>query len=186
MAWANGEISALLRHKQIGPGLTRAIWSNAAFRCRRIHAEGCWPSRPGSSVPMQARGSYSNQDPGSFVATVSEALVALSAHGARSGLGRLAEKLAALRASGAEPRLIRSRRRRTRRPGWVLDAVCRVLADQATGPMRVMSVHAAVEALVGGTVSKDSVSWVLSSHSASPSPLFVRVARGRYMLAGAP
>lgn len=135
---------------------------------------------------MQAGGRYSNQDAGSFEATVSEALVALSPHGARSELGRLAEKLAVLRASGAELRLIRCRRRRTRRPGWALDAVCQILADQAMGPMRVMSVHAAVEALVGETVSKDSVSWVLSSHSASPSPLFVSVARGRYMLAGAP
>lgn len=103
----------------------------------------------------------------------------------RSSLGRLVEKLAHLRASEAQPRIIRSRRRRPRRPGWVLDAVCRVLADQATGPMRVMTVHAAVEALVGETVSKDSISWVLSSHSAGPSPVFVRVSRGRYVLASA-
>lgn len=110
--------------------------------------------------------------------------MALSAREARFGLSRLAKKLAALRASDAPPRTIRSRRRRSRRPGWVLDAVCRVLADQA-GPMRPVSVHAAVEAMVGETVSKDSVSWVLSSHSVGPAPLFVRVARGRYALMGA-
>ena len=112
------------------------------------------------------------KDFGSMDAAVTVVLAALSAQDARLELGRLAEKLAAFRASGAEPRPIRSRRRRTRRPDWVLDAVCRVLADQATGPMRVMSVHAAVEALLGETVSSDSVSWVLSSHSANPSPLF--------------
>ncbi len=135
---------------------------------------------------MQASGSYSNQGSGPVEAAVSEALAALSAQETRWRLGRLAEKLVALRASGAQTRAIRNQRRRARRPGWVLDSVCQVLADQATGPMRATSVHAAVEALVGETVSKGSVSWVLSSHSAGPCPLFVRVARGRYMLAGAP
>jgi hypothetical protein len=129
---------------------------------------------------------YSNQDSGPVEAAVSEALAALSAQEAPVAARPLSEKFAALRASGAQPRAIRNQRRRARLPGWVLDSVCQVLADQATGPMRVTSVHAAVEALVGETVSKDSVSWVLSSHSAGPSPLFVRVARGRYMLAGAP
>jgi len=133
---------------------------------------------------MQAKGSYSNQDAGSVGAAVAEALAALSSHEVRWRLVRLAKKLAALRASDTRPRVVTSRRRRERRPGWVLDAVCRVLADQrASGPMRPVSVHAAVEALIGEGVSKDSVSWVLSSHSAGPSPLFVRVARGRYVLA---
>jgi hypothetical protein len=132
---------------------------------------------------MRANGSKSNQDVDSTDAAVADALAALSAPGIRSGLGCLAEKLARLRVSDAQPRVNRNRRRRARRPGWVLDAVCRVLADRATAPMRVMSVHAAVEAMVGETVSKDSVSWVLASHSTGPSPLFVRVARGRYVLA---
>lgn len=136
---------------------------------------------------MQARGSKSNQDSGSIEGLVQEALGALAALAAGegwAGLRSLAEKLARLRASGAEPRVVRSCRQRARRPGWVLDAVCRVLADQyASGPMRPVSVHAAVEALTGEEVSKDSVSWVLSSHSAGSSPLFVRVARGRYVLA---
>jgi hypothetical protein len=134
---------------------------------------------------MQAKGSKSNQDGASIGAAVAEALTALSTPEVRWRLERLAKKLALLRASEAPARSIRSRRRRPRRPGWVLDAVCQVLADQTTGPMRPVSVHAAVEALVGGKVSKDSVSWVLSSHSMGPSSLFVRVARGRYVLARA-
>jgi hypothetical protein len=117
---------------------------------------------------------------------VPEVLAALSSLETRRRLERLAKKLAALRASDSPPRAIRNRRRRPLRPGWVLDAVCRVLANQATGPMRAVSVHAAVETLVGEKVSKDSVSWVLSSHSIGPSSLFVRVARGRYVLASSP
>jgi hypothetical protein len=49
---------------------------------------------------MQASGSYSNQDFGSMDAAVTVVLAALSAKDARLELGRLAEKLAALRASG--------------------------------------------------------------------------------------
>jgi hypothetical protein len=133
---------------------------------------------------MQASRGYWHQDSGAIDKVVSELLVALAAQEARSGLSRLAKKLADLRASGAQPRAITSRRLQPRRPGWVLDAVCDVMADQR-GPMRVANVHAAVEALIGEVVSANSVSWVLASHSAGPSPLFVRVARGRYVLANA-
>jgi hypothetical protein len=133
---------------------------------------------------MQARGSYSNQDSGAIDKIVSELLAALAGQEVRLGLSRLAKKLAGLRASDAQPRAITSRRLRPRRPGWVLDAVCEAMTDQA-GPMRVAHVHAAVEASLGDTVSANSVSWVLASHSVGPSPLFVRVARGRYVLASA-
>jgi hypothetical protein len=133
---------------------------------------------------VRASGSKSNQDSGVIDKIVSELLAALAAQEARSGLSRLAEKLAGLRVSDAQPRAITSRRLRPRRPGWVLDAVRNVMADHA-GPMRVAHVHAAVEASLGETVSANSVSWVLASHSAGPSPLFVRVARGRYLLANA-
>jgi hypothetical protein len=37
--------------------------------------------------------------------------------------------------------------------------------------MRVAHVRAAVEALVGETVSVNSVSWVLASHAAGPAAL---------------
>jgi hypothetical protein len=66
----------------------------------------------------------------------------------------------------------------------VLDAVRDVMVDH-TGPMRVAYAHAAVEAALGESVSANSVSWVLASHSVGLSPLFVRVARGRYVLADA-
>jgi hypothetical protein len=131
---------------------------------------------------MQRSGGYWNQDSGGIDKVVSELLAALAAQEARSGLSHLAKKLAGLRASDAQPRAITSRRLRPRRPGWVLDAVRGVLADQA-GPMRVAHVHAAVEASLGESVSANSVSWVLASHSAGLSPLFVRVARGRYVVA---
>jgi hypothetical protein len=131
---------------------------------------------------MQRSGGYWNQDSGGIDKVVSELLAALAAQEARSGLSHLAKKLAGLRASDAQPRAITSRRLRPRRPGWVLDAVRGVLADQA-GPMRVAHVHAAVEASLGESVSANSVSWVLASHSAGSSPLFVRVARGRYVVA---
>lgn len=133
---------------------------------------------------MQASGGYSNQDSGSVDKVVSELLAGLAAQEARAELSRVAKKLAGLRASDAQPRAITSRRLRPRRPGWVLGAVRDVMADQA-GPMRVAHVHAAVEAWLGESVSVNSVSWVLASHSAASSPLFVRVARGRYVLASA-
>lgn len=131
---------------------------------------------------VRANGSKSNQGSGSIDKIVSELLATLAAQEARSGLSRLVKKLAGLRASDVQPRAITSRRLRPRRPGWVLDAVREVMADQA-GPMRVAHVHTAVEASLGETVSANSVSWVLASHSAGSSPLFVRVARGRYVLA---
>ncbi len=113
-----------------------------------------------------------------------QATQVLSNQDVQSSLSHLARKLARLRTSDAPPRAISSRRRRARRPGWVRDAVVRVLADHG-GPMRATDVHAAVEALLGEPVSSDSVSWVLSSDVRGPAPLFVRAARGRYVLASA-
>jgi hypothetical protein len=51
--------------------------------------------------------------------------------------------------------------------------------------MRLSEVHAAVESLLGESVSPDSVNWVLTSDVRGPAPRFVRVARGRYALARA-
>ena len=51
--------------------------------------------------------------------------------------------------------------------------------------MRPMQVHAAIEALLGEAVSPDSVSWALAWDVRGPAPRFVRVARGRYVLATA-
>lgn len=133
---------------------------------------------------MQARGSKSNQGSAPVEALVPEVLAALADQEARASLDRLAKKLARLRDSGAPPRAIESRRKRARRPGWVHDAVVRVLADHE-GPMRATQVHAAVEALLGEPVSADSVSWALSADVRGPVPSFVRIARGRYVLADA-
>ncbi len=113
-----------------------------------------------------------------------QATTVLSNQEVQWSLGYLVKKLAHLRASDAQTRAIASRRRRARRPGWVHEAVVRVLADQG-GPMRVTHVHSAVEALLGESVSADSVSWALASDVRGPAPSFVRVARGRYLLATA-
>jgi HB1, ASXL, restriction endonuclease HTH domain len=96
-------------------------------------------------------------------------------------LRRVVGKLADIRAKG-EVRERRSCRQRSRRPGWVINAVERVLADRGE-PMRAKDIHAAVEALVGQPVVWSSVKMALASNISGPSPRFVRIARGRYVLA---
>jgi hypothetical protein len=130
---------------------------------------------------MQATQVPSNQDSGAsgnIVAEVTKVLGSVD----RSRLSYVAKRLKRLRASDAQPRKIKSQRKRSRRPGWVLDAALRVFADQ-DGPMRVEQVHAAVEALLGETISKSSVNWCLSTGVGGHAAPFVRVARGRYVLA---
>lgn len=105
----------------------------------------------------------------------------LSNHQNQASLAHLAKTLAGLRASGAEPRAVTSRRLRPRRPGWVLDAVVQVLADRPES-MRLTHVHAAVETLLDQTVSKDSVGWCLSTGARGKEPRFERVAYGCYRL----
>ena len=144
----------------------------------------------GSSTPARPNQAHNGQDPqffgglGSNVDKMVRTTTVISNHELQGSLGRLAEKLARLRTSDAPPRAITSQRHRARRPGWVQDAVVRVLADHE-GPMRPTQVHAAVEALLGESVSPDSVSWALASDVRCPAPRFVRVARGRYVLARA-
>jgi hypothetical protein len=121
----------------------------------------------------------SNQDSGASGNLVSEVTKVLAATD-HSRLSYVAQQLRRLRASDTQPRVVRSRRKRARRPGWVLEAVQTVMAEQAR-PMRAPQVHAAVEVLVGESVSINSISWVLSSHSVGSGALFVRVARGRYV-----
>jgi hypothetical protein len=112
---------------------------------------------------MHLLGVYSNQD-------------------LQEALGRLAKKLATVRAGGAPRRRRTSCRRRPRRPGWVLKAAVQVLADRGE-PMQVNDIHAAVEALVGETVPSPSVKGALTKNVAGSSARFVRVARGRDVLA---
>jgi hypothetical protein len=100
----------------------------------------------------------------------------------QASLGRLAEKLAAVRASGGPRRQPVSRRQRSRRPGWVIEAIVQVLADRRE-PMHVSDIHAAVEALVGEPVPPPSVKGALAKNVAGSPARFVRMARGRYILA---
>jgi hypothetical protein len=111
---------------------------------------------------MHLLGIYSNQD-------------------LQGSLGRLAKKLAAVRAGSGPRRQPVSRRQRPRRPGWVLKAVVHVLADRGE-PMHVKDIHSAVEALVGEPVPSPSVRGALAENVAGAAR-FVRVARGRYILA---
>ncbi len=110
-----------------------------------------------------------------------EAVEALSNQDLQGRLRRVVKKLADVRARG-EVRERRSCRQRSRRPGWVLNAVVQVLTDR-DGPMRAKDIHAAVEALVGGSVAWSSVKQALCSNVSGSSPRFVRIARGRYVLA---
>jgi hypothetical protein len=110
-----------------------------------------------------------------------EAAGVLSNHDLQERLRRVVKKLAALRAS-EDVRESRSCRQRPRRPGWVVKAIVKVLADRGE-PMRAKEIHAAVETLIGGPVSWSSVKQALATHVDGPSPRFVRIARGRYTLA---
>lgn len=105
-----------------------------------------------------------------------------SNHDLQGSLGRLAKKLAAVRAGGGPRRRPVSCRQRSRRPGWVLDAIVQVLANEGK-PMRAKDIHAAVEALVGELVPSPSVKGALAKNVEGSSSRFVRVARGRYILA---
>lgn len=105
-----------------------------------------------------------------------------SNHDLQGSLGRLAKKLAAVRASGKPHRQPVSRRQRPRRPGWVLEAIVQVLTDQDE-PMQVKDIHAAVEALVDEPVSSPSVKGALAKDVKGSSARFVRAAPGRYRLA---
>jgi hypothetical protein len=64
----------------------------------------------------------------------------------------------------------------------VLKAVVQALADQDE-PMRAKDIHAAVEASLGAPVAWASVKAALAANVSGASPRFVRIARGRYMLA---
>lgn len=127
---------------------------------------------------MRSSGGYSNQDSGQIDIIVADLCQMLASPDTRAGLEVVAKKLAAVRADG-RPRPIKSRRIRRHRPGWILDQVVAVMADHAK-PMRAIEVHAAIEARLGETVSKDSVNSCLLTKASGEAPLFIRLARGRY------
>jgi hypothetical protein len=107
----------------------------------------------------------------------------LSNQDLQGSLSRVVKKLAAIRASNGRRRPVVACRQRPRRPGWVLKAVVHVLADRGE-PMRTKDIHAAVEASLGEPVAWASVKAALAGNVSGASPRFVRVARGRYELAG--
>jgi hypothetical protein len=131
---------------------------------------------------MRRSGGYWNQDSGDVGKVVAELLGVLGAHETRSGLSSLARRLAALKVSDAQPRPIKRQRQREHRPGWIADAVVRVLAHAGV-PMHRQQVHAAVECLLGQPVSKDSVDSCLSGGARRKKPQFERVSSGCYRLA---
>jgi len=93
----------------------------------------------------------------------------------------VAKRLKRLRASDAQPRAIKSQRRRDRRPGWVTDVVVRVLIEESK-PMRATHIRATVEKLLGHSVSKDSVDSCLSKGARGKESRFERVSLGCYRL----
>jgi hypothetical protein len=97
----------------------------------------------------------------------------LSNHDLQGSLGRLTEKLAAVRASGRPRRRAVACRQRSRRPGWVLKAVVQVLADQDES-MRAKDIHTAVEASLGEPVAWSSIRGALAANVSGTSPRFVR------------
>jgi hypothetical protein len=65
--------------------------------------------------------------------------------------------------------------------GVVQRAVVKVLAE-SDGPMRLSAVCAAVEAMLGQVVSKESVSWCLRTGCGGDEPRFERASYGCYRL----
>jgi hypothetical protein len=95
-------------------------------------------------------------------------------------LRRAVEKLGDVSAD-SEVREPRTSRQRARRPGWVVTAIVEVLDCET--PMRAKDIRAAVEVLVGESVAGSSVKQALASHASGRSKRFLRVSRGRYVLA---
>ena len=111
----------------------------------------------------------------------------LSNHDLQGSLGRLARKLAAVRASGGPRRRAVACRQRPRRPGWVLKAVVQVLADQDE-PMRAKDIHAAVEASQGSRCvgPRSRLPWLPTSWVLRPASCEWRGAGTCWRAAGAP
>ena len=59
---------------------------------------------------------------------------------------------------------------------------CTFALAQSGTEMSVLAIRAQVEALLGGSVSRFSVSDYLLTRSRGPKPLFIRMRRGHYRL----
>src|SRR5690348_12949987 len=74
-----------------------------------------------------------------------------------------------------------SRAKRSRRPwGQIPEAIAAVLAP--AGTLRLVEIHAAIEALLGERVAISSVKDCLTARLANGSTRFERVGRGQYRL----
>jgi len=94
-------------------------------------------------------------------------------------LERLSKKLKQIAASKAPARPTPERPKR--RCGDISAAITQVLAE-AEAPMRPIAVHEAVERRLQATVSLGTVKDCMARH-ARPNGRFVRIARGRYVIA---
>jgi len=138
-------------------------------------------------VPRLAtKGRNASPDPvfrgqGSHNEVMVELVGALSNSEVQDQIGRLAEKLEQIAASGARPRSS-ARSDRRLRSGLVPKAIMRVLSESVE-PLRMKDIHAEVERDLGQPVSRSAVKNWLARHAGGEQPLFVRLARGRYGLA---
>ena len=174
------QLSAPFAELRILSEATRIVEGAAARQAAGGRANGLQRAKNGqSSRPLEESRALALS---SITTSMVEAAGVLSNHDLQGRLRRVVKKLAALRASGDVREESRSCRERPRRPGWVVKAIVNVLADRGE-PMRAKEIHAAVETLLGGPVSWSSVKQALATHVDGPSPRFVRIARGRYMLA---
>jgi hypothetical protein len=113
--------------------------------------------------------------------TSMELVEALSNHETQDQLRRLSEKLDRIGASGARPRSS-ARSDRRLRSGLVPKAIMRVLSESVE-PMRMKDIHAEVERALGQPVSRSAVKNWLANHVDGDNDLFVRLGRGRYLVA---
>jgi hypothetical protein len=110
-----------------------------------------------------------------------ELVGALSNHEIHDQLRRLSAKLDQLAASNARPRPS-ARADRRLRSGLVPQAILRVLSESVE-PMRMRDIHTEVERKLGQPVSTSAVKNWLAGHTGGEQALFVRLKRGRYLVA---
>jgi hypothetical protein len=97
-------------------------------------------------------------------------------------MGRLGQKLEQIAASNARPRSS-ARSDRRLQSGLVPKAIMQVLSESVE-PMRMMDIHAEIERTLDRPVSRSAVKNWLARHTGGEKALFVRLRRGRYILAG--
>jgi len=110
-----------------------------------------------------------------------ELVEALSNSEIQVQMGRLAQKLEQIAVSDARPRSS-ARSDRRLRSGLVPKAIMQVLGESVE-PMRMTSIHIEIERVLGRPVSRSAVKNWLARHTGGDQALFVRLERGRYVVA---